>query len=36
MGYADIRTTPIYAKLAYGKKIEAVGMTDKMLGMQRD
>ena len=30
MGHADVRTTQIYAKIVDSKKIEAVGMVDKM------
>ena len=30
MGYADVRTTQIYAKIVDSKKIEAVDMVDKM------
>ena len=35
MGHADVRTTQIYAKIVDSKKIEAVGMVDKMFE-QRD
>ena len=30
MGHADVRTTQIYAKIVDSKKIEAVGMVDKL------
>lgn len=30
MGHADVRTTQIYAKIVDSKKIEAVGMVDRM------
>ena len=35
MGHADVRTIQIYAKIVDSKKIEAVGMVDKMFE-QRD
>ena len=35
MGHADVRTTQIYAKIVDSKKIEAVGMVDKLFEQKR-